>query len=416
MSTSLKITRENGGIKPAMVSRDGVSGILMYMPQRFLPVAQNSANGFTTDNRVIKIGTLEQAEGLGIVSDAQRTVQSTQEPNYYVRSLWYHLREVFRINPSVELWVGVFNMPGVKDFAEIKQMQAKANGEIRQMGVYLPGNPPVSEDGMIPETIEFEKQDVMQLQAVASVLENEDMPLSIVYCADIQNVAQMENCTGKSNRNVSILVGQEADENSYAYKLYKDWGKPVGSIGTAIGIISQASVQECIANVGKFDTQISVAGLIDGRKYSDLTISERESMEEKRLLFFKTYPGYSGVYFNDSYTQDVESSDYNSIERMRTMDKAARGVRVNLLPLVGANIKIDSESGKIDATDIKVMENEAQRYLEYMEKRGELSGYKAVIDSEQNILSTSELEVVIKQVPMGVMRKINVKMGFAQKV
>lgn len=98
------------------------------------------------------------------------------------------------------------------------------------------------------------------------------------------------------------------------------------------------------------------------------------------------------------------------------MDKAARGVREYLLPYVAGNITIDAQTGKIDATDIAVMRNEGQRYLEYMEKRGELSGYKVEIDSEQNILSTSELEIVIKQVPKGVMRKITVKMGYSESV
>ena len=47
-----------------------------------------------------------------------------------------------------------------------------------------------------------------------------------------------------------------------------------------------------------------------------------------------------------------------------------------------------------------------------MEKADELSGYEAFIDPEQNVIATSELEVVVRNVPMGVMRKVKVKIGY----
>ena len=51
-----------------------------------------------------------------------------------------------------------------------------------------------------------------------------------------------------------------------------------------------------------------------------------------------------------------------------------------------------------------------------MEKAGELSGYKVEIDPEQDVLSTSTVEIVIKQVAVGVMRKIRVRIGYAKSV
>lgn len=49
-------------------------------------------------------------------------------------------------------------------------------------------------------------------------------------------------------------------------------------------------------------------------------------------------------------------------------------------------------------------------------KAGELSGYKAEIDPDQNVISTSQVEVIIKNVPTGTMRKVNVKIGFTTKL
>ena len=36
--------------------------------------------------------------------------------------------------------------------------------------------------------------------------------------------------------------------------------------------------------------------------------------------------------------------------------------------------------------------------------------------SEQNVLSTSKIEIVIRQVPMGIARKIAIKMSYAEEL
>ena len=57
----------------------------------------------------------------------------------------------------------------------------------------------------------------------------------------------------------------------------------------------------------------------------------------------------------------------------------------------------------------------ANKPLEDMQKAGELSGMLVEIDPDQDVLSTSELEFVIKQVGVGVLRRIRCKIGFAKK-
>ena len=51
-----------------------------------------------------------------------------------------------------------------------------------------------------------------------------------------------------------------------------------------------------------------------------------------------------------------------------------------------------------------------------MEKAGELSGYVVEIDPDQNVLATSEIEIVIRPVGVGVVRRIKVKIGYAESV
>ena len=73
-------------------------------------------------------------------------------------------------------------------------------------------------------------------------------------------------------------------------------------------------------------------------------------------------------------------------------------------------------TGKLQSYTVSHLETTANIPLEEMEKAGELSGYKAEIDAEQDVLSTSTIEVTIKNVPVGVVRKFKVKIGFAKSL
>ena len=92
---------------------------------------------------------------------------------------------------------------------------------------------------------------------------------------------------------------------------------------------------------------------------------------------------------------DAAISDYNAIELVRTMDKACRGIRTYLTPELGGNVYIDASTGKLQSYTTSYLETTANKAFEDTEKAGELSGYEASIDPEQDVLSTSTVEVVI---------------------
>ena len=129
-------------------------------------------------------------------------------------------------------------------------------------------------------------------------------------------------------------------------------------------------------------------------------------------MFVRTHVGIADNYFNDSHTLDVETSDYAYIENVRTIDKACRGVRTNLLPYLNSPLNIDPTTGQLDRNPVAYLETVAGKALEEMEKAGELSGYVAEIDPAQNVLNTGVLKVIIKNVPTGVMRQVQVQIGF----
>ena len=390
----LTINRQNGNIPKSLPGEDHVSGILFYIPSSSIPSGWNSSH-------VKTVSTIDRAESLGIEDvDADEDV--------YVAMMHYHLKELFRVNPGIELYVGIFpNTGNASTFAEVKTMQNFANGRIRQIGIW---------DG----SREVSSTAIQTLQTVCDALDAENAPLVALLSSDCRtNLYQLPvNLAGEANR-VSVVIGQsgsgEVEEMARAAhddQLYMT----VGGIGVVLGLVSKAAVNEQIGWVKKFPTGISLPAFVDGTLVREVDKALISQLDNARYIFFTTYPGIAGSYVNDSHNMDSATSDYSSIEAVRTMDKAVRGIRTYVTPELGGPLYIDKESGKLQPYTVSHLESVANKVLEDMEKAGELSGYKVEIDPDQNVLSTNTVEILIKNVAVGVMRKININIGFYKNV
>lgn len=388
---SVKIERTNGNIPRSLAGEDHISGLLFYSSK--LP------SGFAETDRIKAISSIETAKKLGITSDA--------DADWDIRVLYYQLRSIFNRNPAISLYVGIYKPNGTPTFSEIKTMQNYTGGKLRQIGVW---------DGATA----LDAANLIALQAIRTTLEAQDKPLSIGYAPKIAAVSGLPtDLAGANKSGVSVIIGQ--DGAGTAADLYKDAKNTtakssVTAIGEWLGIVSAAAVHESIAWVEKFPTGIALPAFGDGTLLRDLDTAVIESLDAARYIFFVEYSGLAGAYFNDSHTMDDATSDYAYIESVRTMDKACRNVRTYVLPKLGRPMKVDASTGKLEAYVVEDLQLTAGKALEDMEKAGELSGYVVEIDPDQNILSTSCVEMVIKQVGVGVMRKLNIKIGYTTSV
>ncbi|MGM9864101.1 MAG: DUF2586 family protein [Lepagella sp.] len=175
-------------------------------------------------------------------------------------------------------------------------------------------------------------------------------------------------------------------------------------------------MHQSIAWVERFPTNIAVPAFGDGTLYRSLDAASIEELDAARYLFCVNYDGLTGSYFNDNHTLDEPTSDYAYISDVRTMDKAVRGIRSYLLPKLGRPMKVDKSTGKLERTTVEHLITTGNKALEDMERAGELSGYKFDIDPDQDILSTSRVRGVIKNVPVGVMRDLDLEIGFVASI
>ena len=389
MATSFTIVRQNGNVPKSQNGQDHVSGFVAYLLEADIPAA------FKTEP-VQAVSTIDKAEELGITADATA---------WSVKMLHYQLEEVFRINPSITLYVGLFSKPESMTFQELKTVQNYAEGAIRQMAIWNGDTAPTADN-------------IVKLEAVADSLDTENAPLSTLYAPLVSNYKNLPSNLATNNQRVSVVIAQAG--SGTGAELYKSKDNKtkatVSAIGVALGTLSKAAVHQCIAWVKNFPSGISMPALGDGTLVRTIDKGELEKLDTNRYLFLNNVVGVAGSYWNDSHTMDSPTSDYAAIESVRTMDKAVRGIRTYLTPELGGNVYIDPDTGKLQSYTVSHLETTANIPLEEMEKAGELSGYKAEIDAEQDVLSTSTIEVTIKNVPVGVVRKFKVKIGFVKSL
>lgn len=389
MATSLTIVRQNGNVPKSQDGQDHVSGFVAYLLEADIPAAFKA-------EPVQAVSTIDKAEELGITADATA---------WSVKMLHYQLEEVFRINPSITLYMGLFSKPESMTFKELKTVQNYAEGAIRQMAIWNGDTAPTADN-------------IVKLEAVADSLDTENAPLSTLYAPLVSNYKNLPNNLATSNPRVSVVIAQAG--SGTGAELYKSKDNKtkatVSAIGVALGTLSKAAVHQCIAWVKNFPSGISMPALGDGTLVRTIDKGELEKLDTNRYLFLNNVVGVAGSYWNDSHTMDSPTSDYAAIESVRTMDKAVRGIRTYLTPELGGNVYIDPDTGKLQSYTVSHLETTANIPLEEMEKAGELSGYKAEIDAEQDVLSTSTIEVTIKNVPVGVVRKFKVKIGFVKSL
>ena len=388
----VKFIRKNGGLGRELAGEDHISGLIVYGEKAVAPTLLLS---------------VEELNGKGIFPDTAPV-------------LHYHITEFFRVNEGAKLYVqSVASADG--NYTEVKTLQAFAQGKLRQIAV-------------CDFKTELSGLDnaLSKLNAIGKELAKRITPASLLYSFKLkaEDIANLPDLRTKSAELVSVVIGQDgAGRGAYIAQTTP----AVGCIGAALGAISKAQVHESIAWVEKQnlvstaydkaltgDTlqalELDVPALADGTKFGSLTPAQVEALHGKGYIFLTQYAGNAGTYFNDSFTVTAATSDFAYIENNRTIDKAIRELNRVLVPKVSGPAYIDPDTGNLQTATVSAINALCEEPLDAMKRNGELSGYKVYINPRQRILQTSKLEIVLKIVPVGTMREIEVSIGFALNV
>ena len=323
---------------------------------------------------------------------------------------YYHISEFFRLQPKGQLYVGFFAIPATYTFSEIQDVQNFANGKIRQIGVFK----------TIGIAASFATE-AAAIQSQCATLSGLHKPLSAVYAADITAVTDLTTLPDLATStcpNVSIVISQDA--GGQGYFLYRTSTKSITTLGAVLGAVALSKVSEDIAWISKYNMsngiECDTIAFANGTTLlSTASQSLLNTLDNRRYIFLIKYVGISGSYVNDSHCAIAYTSDYAYIENNRTIDKAIRGVYSSMLPNLNSPLVLNS-NGTLTDTTVAFFIGQASVNLEQMVRDAEISAFAVDIDTTQNVLSTSNLTISIKLVPIGVARQITINIGFTLSI
>jgi hypothetical protein len=329
---------------------------------------------------------------------------------------YYHISEYFRLNPTGNLYVGFFPLSALSSggytFTELTTLQNFAGGKIRQMGCYLPTKYPTS-----LTAIQFLTNSLATVNAIAETNKASQQPFVAVLGTNLVSVSDFTTLPDLSTytyEDVSATVSQ--DGNNAGYDLYKATGISVTNVGSALGTISSAKVSDDIGWPGKYPqsngVELSVPAFTNGVAYSTTLAG---ALASYKYLLLRTFPNYTGTFFNDDPVANLPTSNYAHISDERTVQKIRRLIYAAYVPLLNSPLNLNSD-GTLTNTTVSFFTSVGNDALQQMGRDGEVSfdpvtgapQVKTIIDPTQNVLATSNLNITVNYIQQGVARQITI--------
>ncbi len=392
MLPRIKIHFENGALNQVVPSPDGCLGIVAT------GVAVASTFALST---AYTLRSLTMLDALGVTS--------SNNPSLYqiVKDFYDEAGE------GTEVWIMAFpDTVKLSDMVDKTQDYAKkliqaAAGKIR--GIVISRTPTlgysfVASDGFDPDvTLAITNAQALAEYAADTMF----APVFVIvegfgYTGTPGDLADLTQ--GTDNR-VAVFIGNTTGTGNNQ------------AMGIISGRIASVPVQRNIGRVKDGPLSI-VRGYL---KTTPAELADVASVHDKGYITFRTYIGRSGYFFNDDSLATEGTDDYNHLTARRTIDKAFRIAYDTLLDQLLDEIPVNA-NGTMQAPMVKTWQMLVENAIAtQMTANGELSadatdpkdrGVQCYIDPNQNIVSTSKMNVSVRVRPFGYARYIDVYLGF----
>jgi len=389
----VNINFSNGALNTVTPSADCVAGLIA--------TATAVSNTFVLGN----VYVLYKLANLGTLG-----VTSANNPFLYKQ-----VKEFYDIaGDGAELWImGVADTVKPSDSADKENAYARkliqvSNGRIRAIGIAH--QPASSYTATIANGLDSDVMTAAQkLQQLAEWAASNLYAPVVGFIAGRgyvkENKASLSDLTDCAYNRVGILIGDTVSESEGA------------AIGVLLGKFASCSVEKNIARVKDGALNVSKIFIDD----EDPSEADVETLFNKGYITFRTHTGKSGYFFIDDSLATDTDDDYRRLTHRRTADKAYRIIHKTMLEYVQDNVPV-TDSGYIQPAYAKSIESEViAAVANDMTANGELgsdpddSSDKVVqcyVNPQQNILSTSRINVVAKVKPYGYASYIDVELGF----
>lgn len=186
-------------------------------------------------------------------------------------------------------------------------------------------------------------------------------------------------------------------------------GQYPAAIGMVLGRAAKAEPQQDLGRV-KFGSLAATGYFTDGSPFLEKQ-GLAESLNDAGFMFFMNYPSKNGCYLNGCPMTCSATDDYAVLNNGRIMDKAMRIAYDTYISEIMDNINVD-ENGHLPSGVCLSFESMIENAVA-LQMDGQISSFSAYVNPEQNILSTSRLDIECSIVPLGVLKNIHVLLSFS---
>jgi hypothetical protein len=407
---NVTIRKTNGNLGRRAPNTDAVFGMVISAP---IP---GRGPGMMALGAVYPMVSVNDAINIGITA-AYDTANSVL--------VYHHINRFFTRNPNASLFV-LFapQTAALTDMVDPAQAYAPTllksqNGAIKFIGIAR--NPtsdyvPTLTGGLdgdvltaIPNAQALYTSEFAQFRYADFLIEGRSFNGTAAAATDLRGTMASPNVS------CTIIADPAISNADPAYAGY-------AAMGDTLGLISLAAVSQDpgelnlafnLQNVGL--GMFVTAGLSSNQDINTYADADLDALNDKGYIFPDVTAGVTGFYISDSHTcSPIADNDYAYIENNRTIEKAIFLSRTAILPLVKARLKVDPSTGLLLPQVCKNIETTGNGALLPMFNDGDISGgIDTYMDPSQNVLSTSQLNIQISFIPVGIGRQITISIGFS---
>ncbi|MWB96751.1 hypothetical protein GON26_20510 [Flavobacterium sp. GA093] len=304
---------------------------------------------------------------------------------------------------GAELWfMLVLSTVKMEEMADItkpfaKKLLADASGKIRILGILKKsGTTETITDGLDADVALA----VANSQALSEDYASRYFPVRVIVSGNkfSGTVADLKDYSTAAFNKVSILLANTD-------------GSKEAAIGLALGRIASIPTQRKISRVKDGPVENFNAYFTNGLKAESLDTAW-DAIHNKGYIFLRSFANRSGYFFTSDVTLTSATDDFNTLARGLVMDEAVLIAYDVLVDELSDEIPV-SVQGTIHPATIKSWQNAVEQQINgLMVQQGKLSGAKAFIDENQNVLSTNNLDITLQLLPVGYSDYITVNIGF----
>ena len=394
---SVNIALANGQLGATLQTKDGIVGMVL--------TGADEAGGYTTCTPIL-VTSMNGVANAGIsVANNPFAIKQLQE---FYDQAGNGAQLYLMLTPATMTVADMANYAIVKG---AKALLDYAAGKIKVLGLLSDDVAIAAAGGTIAVTNGMNADVYAAAHSIANMARtyfHAEQPFRAVIGAtsvDSSSIGSLTDETqGTTNNRTAILIGDTEPVTGYS-------GGASACIGLLLGVISSIPVQRKISRV-RSGALTNTGAYVGGVQIESLGAGALNNIAELGYMTFTTYPNVSGYFFSGDPMCTATTDDYAMLCRGRVIDKAHILAYATFVQEVDDEVPVNAD-GTLDSGFCKWLEQQIVNQVNNtMTANKEISAVSCFIDPTQNILSTNQLNVVLKITPVGYATDIEISLGF----